>query len=115
LKSEQLHPNGLEPGWNRIEPADYEDATFNQLFESNTDAAVRERIAGALPLGVMPLHPLNRAQDVKSLPRPRYQWKQTPLSLSTAVHGNGRILRIQYFDETILNRTHSSLSLSKAV
>ena len=108
-------PNWLKPGWNRIEPAADEDATFYQLFESNTDAAVREQIAGALPLGVMPLHLLNRAQDFKPLPRPRYQWKQTPLSLSTAAHGNGRILRIEYFDATILNRTHSSLSPSKAV
>jgi hypothetical protein len=107
-----VSPNRLKPGWNRNEPADDEDATFNQLFESNADAAVRTQILDALPLDVMPLHLLNRAEEFKPLPRPRHQWQQTALSLSTAVHGKGRILGIDYFDETISNRTHSSLSPS---
>jgi len=107
-----VSPNRLQPGWNRIDPPDDEDATFNRLFESNADAAVRKQIVGALPLDVMPLHLLNRALDFKPLPRPRHQWQQTALSLSTAAHGKGRVQGIDYFDETISTRTHSSLSPS---
>ena len=70
-----VSPNRLKPGWNRIEPADDEDATFNQLFEANADAALRQQITGVLPLDVMPLHLLNRAQDFKPLSRPRHQWQ----------------------------------------
>jgi hypothetical protein len=107
-----VSPNRLKSGWNRTEPADNEDSHFTELFESGFDNNDRARIVDALPIDVMPLHLLQKPQDYKPLPSPRHEWQQTPLCLSLQRHGKGRILGLDYFDETIARRTHSSLTPS---
>ncbi|MFP6763923.1 MAG: hypothetical protein VB858_09900, partial [Planctomycetaceae bacterium] len=107
-----VSPNRLQPGWNRIDPADDEDAVFSRLFESGADPVTRRQLVGALPLDIMPLIQLNQVKDFRPLPRPRHVWQQTAFTLSTASHGKGRILGLDYLDETISNRTHSSLTPS---
>ena len=107
-----VSPNRMKPGWNRREPADDEDETFRQLFETAADESTQQQILSALPLDVMPLNLLKRFEDYKPLLRPRHQWQQAALALSAATHGKGRILGLDYFDEAIAKRTHSSLTPS---
>ncbi|MBM81135.1 MAG: hypothetical protein CMJ78_11155 [Planctomycetaceae bacterium] len=105
-------PNRMKQGWNKTALAEDNDPEFTKLFEQPANDTTFQRVTTGIPLVIMPLKVLRRLDDYRPLPKPRHQWQQASLYISSSQHGQGRILGIDYLDEAIAKRTNSSLSPS---
>ena len=104
-------PNRLQLGLDtRTEYAE-PDPQFQTLFETNTLPDAATAITRGLPLDVMPVQLFDSHADFQEIPGvSRHTWAQTALCITATEHGNGRIVGLDYFDETIAYRQFNSLS-----
>jgi len=105
-------PHRLKPGYNnRTNVATGQDAVFHRLFETTTDQSLASWIQDALPLDTLPIHMIDTHQRYKPLPGiPLHESAQATMCVTTSQHGKGRVVGLDYFDETTARRHSNSLT-----
>ena len=106
-----ISPNRLKKAVHSNQVASGKDAQFSSLFETNSIPNAADSILNALPLDVLPLHVLKEHGAYKDLAGvPRHQFAQAAVNICAKPHGKGRLLALDYFDETVARRNSNSLS-----
>lgn len=94
-----------------------EDPQFTALFQNDENPSIASQIFAGLPMDLLPLEILAQTTDFKTLKQPPRKFDfllQSPVCITTAHFGKGRIIGLNYFDAE-LNKTNTLTSLTPNV